>query len=101
MLESLATSFGVSVPYLCAVIGNIGVELTVALGSAANNGGRFPARYTRWPYLAGRAVFALVFAGSLPMMLGANTKSAAFYLGASAPLVYDKLARGLDPKSGP
>ena len=48
-------------------------------------------------YLFVRLLFALIAAGSLPVMMDAASLWSAFYLGISAPLVFDRLARGLQP----
>lgn len=95
MLVDIAAWLGVPLAYLCAVTGSLGVEFAAAMTAAGNAGGKFPERYKRPPYLAARVIFAFVFAGSLPFILEAATAAAAFYIGACAPVVYDKLARGI------
>lgn len=97
MIGDIAAALGVPLPYLCSVIGSLGVELSVAVFAAGAANGEFHPRYKRIPYIVFRLVFAIFFAGPLPLILGATTSAAAFYMGASAPLIYDKLARGLDP----
>lgn len=59
--------------------------------------GHVPTRYKRPAYLAMRTVNPLV-CGTLPMIMDAATPLIAFYLGASAPVVIDKLAEGVMPK---
>lgn len=82
--------------YLWGVFGSIGVELAAALSIAANNDGVFPAKYHKPLFLTARVVFAFI-AGSIPVALDAQNMWSAIWLGASAPLILDKAARGLDP----
>lgn len=80
--------------YLYGVLGSLGVELAAALTAAGNNGA-FPAKYHNKMFLLLRFVFAF-FAGSVSLALDAQSMWSALYLGASAPLIFDRAARGLD-----
>lgn len=78
------------------VLGSIAVEVGAAAKSCADLNGACPARYKRPFYLLIRGLLALV-GGSLPVVLDAANALTSFYLGASAPLVLDRLERGIHP----
>jgi hypothetical protein len=82
--------------YCYGVVGSLGVELAAAVTAASANEGVLPLKYKRPVFLLLRFVFAFV-AGSVPLALDAANMWSAIYLGASAPLVFDRAARGLDP----
>ena len=88
---------GVEIPniYWFGVIGSVAVELAAALQAAGANDGALPVKYHKPLFLILRAIFALV-AGTVPIALSAQNLWSALYLGASAPLVFDRAARGLD-----
>ncbi|MER9890029.1 hypothetical protein NKJ48_31080 [Mesorhizobium sp. M0114] len=90
--------FGVNFPtvYCFGVLGSIGVELAAALTAASANDGLIPPKYKKPMFVGLRLVFAFI-AGSVPYALDAQNAWSAIYLGASAPLVFDRAARGLDP----
>jgi len=92
---------GVDVPniYWFGVLGSAAVELAAALQAAGANDGALPAKYHKPLFLVLRALFALV-AGTVPIALSAQNLWSALYLGASAPLIFDRAARGLDSSSG-
>ena len=94
MLTSISASLGVPVTYLCAVLGSLAVDLAFAVGEAQAADGHFPARFRKLAYVVGRVVFAVFCAGLLPILLNAKTVTAAFYMGVSAPVIYERLARG-------
>ena len=83
--------------YVSGVLGSLGVELAACLAATVKGGGKWPPIYKRPFYLVVRTVFALTAAGLLPVYLAASSGLSALYLGASAPLVWDRLARGLQP----
>lgn len=62
----------------------------------ANADGELPARYRKVTYLFVRTLLALS-GGTLAVVFDSPTALAAFYLGASAPIVLDKLAQGAIP----
>lgn len=82
--------------YWIGVIGSLAVEAGAAFKGCADLDGHCPDRYKRLPYLLTRALFAL-FAGAVPVVMDAPNMLTAFYLGASAPLVIDRLSRGIKP----
>ncbi len=82
--------------YFWGVLGNIAVEMAAALPLAAKDHGRFPSKYRNGVFLAVRGMFALI-AGVVPVALDAQNMWAALWLGASAPLIFDRAARGLEP----
>jgi hypothetical protein len=88
--------FNISETYVYGVIGSIGVELAAALKGASDNDGSLPAKYHKPVFVILHALFALV-AGTVPVALGATNMWSAIYLGASAPLIFDRAARGLEP----
>jgi hypothetical protein len=88
--------FNVADTYAYGVIGSIGVEVAAAVQGAANNDGSLPLKYHKPLFVALRIVFALI-AGTVPVALAATNLWSAIYLGASAPLIFDRAARGLEP----
>lgn len=81
-------------PYWIGVIGSLAAEVASAFKACSDIDGRCPDRYKRPAYLIFRALLAL-FSGALPVVLDAQNSLTAFYLGASAPLILDRLARGV------
>lgn len=92
-------------PYWVGVIGSGVVEFFALARACAKLDGHTPKRYQKPVYLATR--FGMPFvAGTLPMIMDAGSPLIAFYLGASAPVIIDKLAEGVmprlpDPDAGP
>lgn len=84
-------------PYLVAVLGSIGVELAAALAHMKAREGTLPPPYRQPNYIALHLLFALVAAGPLPLILKTGSLASAFYVGASAPVIYDKVSRGVHP----
>jgi hypothetical protein len=82
--------------YWLGVLGSISVEIGAAAKSCADLNGACPDRYKKPFYLLIRGMLALV-GGSLPVVPDATNALASFYLGASAPLVLDRLGRGIHP----
>ncbi|WP_235532778.1 hypothetical protein [Sphingomonas sp. Leaf412] len=62
----------------------------------ANTEGDLPSRYRKIPYLIVRMILAFS-SGAIAVALDAANPLTAFYLGASAPIVLDKLAQGALP----
>ena len=98
------SGFDVSDTYVSGVLGSVGVEVGAALTAASNNEGSLPRKYHKPVFLILRGVFALI-AGAIPVALSAQNMWAALYLGASAPVIFDRAASGLDvtdrmPKGG-
>ena len=87
--------------YGIGVLGSLAVEVAAAVKLTTEHGGVCPPIYKRPFYLFVRLLFALIGAGSLPVMMDASSLWSAFYLGISAPLVFDRLARGLQPDKPP
>jgi hypothetical protein len=83
-------------PFWVGVIGSLAVETAGAVKDCAALDGLCPDRYKRPAYLLFRGLLALA-AGTLPVFLEAPKPLTAFYLGASAPLLLDRLARGIKP----
>jgi len=79
------------------VLGGAAVEFFALARACAKLDGRLPKRYQRIPYIATRVAMPFC-CGTLPMIMDAATPMLAFYLGASAPLIVDKLAEGVMPK---
>ena len=78
-------------PYWVGVIGSGVVEFFALARACAKLDGHTPKRFV---------------AGTLPMIMDAGSPLIAFYLGASAPVIIDKLAEGVmprlpDPDAGP
>jgi hypothetical protein len=87
-------------PYWLGVLGSAAVEIFAAAKASADMDGGMPSRYKKPFYLLTRVLVALA-SGVLPVVFGAPTPLAAFYLGLSAPLVIDRLAQGVLPKPLP
>lgn len=83
-------------PYWLGVIGSIAVELGAAFKECGDLNGRCPERYKQPFYLGVRALLALA-SGTIPAVAEAPNALTSFYLGASAPLFLDRLARGVKP----
>ena len=83
--------------YIYAVIGSIGIELASLLRNLSDNDGRLPPKYRTWSYPVVRILFTVVGAGPLALMMDAKTSMIAFYIGVSAPLIYDRAAAGIKP----
>lgn len=77
-------------------LGSAVVEIGACARAAANSNGDIPARYKKPAYLLVRVLLALA-GGTLAVVFDATTALTAFYLGASAPIVLDKLAQGALP----
>lgn len=78
------------------VIGSLVVEVGACARAASNGDGSLPNRYFKVGYLIIRLLLALA-GGTLAVVFDSQTPLAAFYLGASAPIVLDKLAQGAIP----
>jgi hypothetical protein len=83
--------------YAIGVVGSITTEIAAAVRLSAALGGACPPLYKKPFYISARLLFALTAAGLLPVMMSAQSIWAAFYLGVTAPIVFDRLARGLQP----
>lgn len=83
-------------PYWVGVIGSVAVELGAAFKECSEIGGRCPDRYKQPFYLAIRLLLAFA-SGTIPAVADAPNALTSFYLGASAPLFLDRLARGVKP----
>jgi hypothetical protein len=83
--------------FFVGALGSITLEIAAALKLSAEMGGVCPPIYKQPFYLSVRLIFALTAAGLLPVMMSAQSIWSAFYLGVTAPLVFDRLARGLQP----
>ncbi|HEX8667038.1 MAG TPA: hypothetical protein VF727_01535 [Allosphingosinicella sp.] len=68
-----------------------------AYRAIGDHDGRLPDRYRRPPYILTRMAIPFV-CGTVPWAFEATSLLMSFYLGASAPLVIDKLAQGTLPK---
>ena len=95
----MTTSFpiiGEITPYWVGFIGSVTVEIGAALKDCSELNGRCPERYKQTAYLIFRTAMAFA-SGALPVVMDAPNALTAFYLGASAPLILDRLARGVKP----
>ena len=91
---------GVAIPvlYLWGVFGSVAVEAVAALAWCEKENFALPARYRQPAYLTIRLIIALC-AGMVPIVLDAQSVYCAFYLGASAPLFLDRLAKGVESEA--
>ena len=83
-------------PYWIGVIGSLAVEIGAAFKACSELDGHCPERYKRFAYILFRVLLALI-SGTLPVVMDAQNALTAFYLGASAPLILDRLAKGVKP----
>lgn len=91
---------GETAPYWIGFIGSLSVEAGAAFKECGELNGRCPERYKQPAYLVIRTLLALA-SGALPVVMDATNALTAFYLGASAPLILDRLARGVKPTEMP
>jgi hypothetical protein len=82
--------------YAIATIASVGVELLAFFRETAASG-KVPDRYKNPLFVFGRIAFAAIAAGPLAVILDAESKVSAFYIGVSAPLIFDRLAAGMEP----
>ena len=82
-------------------LGSLAIELATAVKLTTDAHGSCPPIYKKPFYIFMRVGFALICAGPLAALMDAASYWSAFYLGISAPLVYDRLARGLQPERPP
>lgn len=97
MIRDLAAGLGVAPEYLAGVLGSIGAEVAAALLTMKANDGRLSPHHRSPVYLVLHTVFAVVAAGPLALLLRTGSLPAALYVGATAPLIFDKLGRGIRP----
>lgn len=83
-------------PYLYGVLGSGLVEIAAFVKSVADNEGELPSRYKKLPYIITRLIFPCA-AGAVPFAFEATKPLVAVYLGASAPIIIDRLASGILP----
>ena len=88
--------FGFVSLFWVGVLGSLVVEVGACARAAANADGDLPSRYKKPAYIVVRLLLALA-GGTLAVVFDSPTALAAFYLGASAPIVLDKLAQGALP----
>jgi hypothetical protein len=86
--------------YAISVFGSLGVEFSALIRDITASHGRLPDRYKRIPYPVARILFAFAIAGPLALFLSAFDTLTALYIGASAPLFFDRLAAGIQPVGG-
>lgn len=94
-------SFGLSAgaaTYFIAVLGSVGVELAAMVREVGANDGALPKRYRSFSYPIVRFLFTFLAAGPLAILLAAQTDWNAFYIGISAPLIFDRAAAEIKPE---
>ena len=79
------------------VLGSLAAELSAAVRLSSENHGHWPTLYRAPFYLAVRAIIMFVGAGPLALFMANGNALTAFYIGASAPLIIDQLAKGVRP----
>jgi hypothetical protein len=77
--------------YAVAVLGSLAIELAAPPS---------PERYRTISYPVFRILFAFVAAGPLAVLLSARTDWNAFYVGLTAPLIFDRAAAGIKTNNG-
>ncbi len=81
--------------YSIAVFASLAIELTALLRDVSANNGVIPDRYRTVAFPLIRLAFAFLAAGPLAIILGSASVAAAFYIGATAPLIFDRAAAGI------
>ncbi|QOZ24100.1 hypothetical protein [Bradyrhizobium sp. CCBAU 51753] len=81
--------------YSFGVLGSAAIEIAAALRMSVANGGGCPPIYKKPFFLCARILFAVAAAGPLPVLMDSPNLWSAFYYGISAPVIFDRLARGL------
>jgi hypothetical protein len=80
--------------YVEGAIGSLATEIAAAVKLSTTLGGACPQIYKKPFYLFARLLFAFTAAGLLPVMMAAQSHWSAFYFGITAPLLFDRLAKG-------
>jgi hypothetical protein len=83
--------------YLLGVLGSVISEVTALLRAISANNRRIPTGYYTRAYIVVRTLFAFVVAGSFAALLAQNPWTAV-YIGITAPLLYDRVAAGIQDK---
>lgn len=84
--------------YFSGLFGSAAVEFSSMMKATLAENGNCPDLYKKPFYVLARAILGIVFAAPLPVLLDANSMLTAIYMGASAPLIIDKLASGVLPE---
>lgn len=79
--------------YFIGLGGSLLVEFIAFVHACEMHGRHVPRRYQHFLYLISRFTLPLLYA-TVPVLLGANSVISALYIGASAPIVLDRLAQG-------
>lgn len=82
--------------YWWGVLGSCVVELAAVAKGMTELKGFLPPQYKKPAFIIVKLAFAIICAGTLAVILGATGIFTAFYIGASAPLILDRFAKGLD-----
>jgi hypothetical protein len=78
--------------YIVAISGSVAIELLTFFGELAQHNYSLPERYKNWSYCMIRIAFAFFASGPLAVMLDAQTTVGAFFVGVTAPLMFDRIA---------
>ena len=81
--------------YIWGAIGSLGVEVVAAAKACADLGGEIPPPYKKWFYIVTRVALIFAAAGPLAVAFQAANEWSAVYMGAGAPIIFDRLQRGL------
>ena len=84
--------------YAMGAFGSLAIECATLVRDLGEADGVLPPRYRRWSYPIVRALFVFFAAAPLAVILDAQSIAAAFYIGVSAPVIYDRLASGITSK---
>lgn len=87
--------------YLTGVVGSIAIELAALLKDLGINDWKLPPRYKTIVYPVVRLLFTAFAAGPLAVYLAVKPDWTAFYVGISAPLLFDRAAAGIAPSLSP
>ena len=85
--------------YWWGVFGSVFVELSAFARGVADESGQIPPRFKTRVHIAIQLIFPF-FAGALPVIFEASNALTSVYLGAAAPVIIDRLAKGAITGSG-
>lgn len=94
VLETFGISPNVAL-YMISVLGSMGIELAALVRELGAREGRLPARYRTQTYPVVRVLFALLVSGPLAVLFSPTSDLGAFFVGISAPLLFDRLSAGI------
>jgi hypothetical protein len=81
--------------YVVGVFASFALEIAALLRATAANSGQIPEMYRSRSLILVRTVFALAAAGPMAAIISNGSALIAFFVGASSPLFFDRIAAGV------